>query len=217
MNPMAAFGSHGLWAMRWATWLAIRQGDGVTVDTERDSWRREFGSTEIYTYVLLFEASAVGLDCARNDPGKEFHHCLHSIISAAFGLEAYLNDLGGRVFSFWPNLRWLRTRDKLQVICTHLGFGPDFSQRPYQAFAQAFAARDLAAHAETETLKFDRGGASREELPKREASRLESECKLAKAKRILEDAMELVRDIHKRAGIKFDPFMKVSHTSWTRM
>jgi len=175
------------------------------------------GTSENFTYFLLMEAAKIALDLAREKSGRSFYHSLHCIVSTAFGLESYLNHLGERSIKFWKSLKRLSPHEKLRVLSIQLGFKPDMSVGPYQSFAQVFSARDRAAHSESITRTFDRPATSEdEEAIQVDQNPLELECTTAKAERLFEDACEIIRDLHKRAGLPYDPLVVPGHTSWVR-
>ena len=140
---------------------------------DRPSEVRISGTTEIYTYILHFEAAKFALEVAKEPRAGSFYHSLHCIVSTAFGLEAFLNHIGRRLFPSEPKFKWRRPDEKFQAVCTKLGFTPDMGVSPYQAFGQAFATRDLAAHSETVVRTFDRPAPPKDELPAHERSPLE--------------------------------------------
>jgi len=157
------------------------------------------GTTETSTFILLFEASAIALKLAKENTEGSFYHSLHSIVSTAFGLEAYMNHLGRHLFPGEQEFNWRPTGEKFEVICAKFGFSPDKGTRPYQALPMAFAARNLAAHSTTVTVGFDRIMRA-DRMPPPERSPLELECTSAKAETLYQDALEIVRDLHKRSG-----------------
>lgn len=177
---------------------------------------RMSGSTTTYTYILLFEAAKFAIKEAKVKHEGSFYHSLHCIVATAFGLEAFLNDVGDQMFRFWPSLKWLSPDEKLKVICTELRFDPDFGTRPYQSFRQAFHTRNLAAHSETVTSTFDRPAPSRNKMPRPERTPLESACTTAKADRVFSDALLIVKELHKRAGLRGNPLVIATHTSYVQ-
>jgi hypothetical protein len=66
----------------------------------------------------------------------------------AFEVEARLNFLGAKLIPDWNE--WRPTREKIETVCAHLGFAPDFSVRPYSNIAKLKDFRDTLAHGKPE-------------------------------------------------------------------
>ena len=114
------------------------------------------GERNIYTYNYLYSAAEWALEQAENTQEGNFYNYMISIILSAFCIEAYLNHVGGLVLSYWDDeiKKGLSIQNKLKIVCSHINFVPDFSQRPFQSFTQIMKFRNLLAHAETETIHF---------------------------------------------------------------
>lgn len=178
----------------------------------------EEGVRETYTYVLLLEASQYSLDDAQNRSSDYLYPCLHSIISAAFSLEAYMNHVGPQVFrTTWSDIEALRPKEKLEAIARKLDVSPDFARRPFQSFTHAFRVRNLAAHGRTEIEPYEVAVKSEEHDPQAQPlPRLMRLCSKPKARQVFEDASKMIVLLHKATGRPGSPLWFRGHTTWSR-
>jgi hypothetical protein len=71
----------------------------------------------------------------------------------AFEVEARFNFLGAKLISDWNERS--PVIEKIEKVCMHLGFEPDFGARPYSSIAELKDFRDTLAHGKPEDKFFD--------------------------------------------------------------
>lgn len=151
---------------------------------------------EHFTFVYLSACSQFMINEAEKSEQGRFYNCMGSIVFSAFCIEAYLNQLGERKFSFWTELEQLNHKRKLSIIAQHINLNLDFSCTPFQSYNEIFSFRNLVAHAKPgEFLKF------------------EKLCTPDNARKFWADAKEIITTIHKAAGFDGNPFAFMSFSS----
>ena len=174
------------------------------------------GEARVRTFVMLYEAARVSLKEAKAGPVDRHVHCLHCLVDAAFAFEAYLNHLGPSLIPFWKNVSRLKWRDKLAITLSHLNLSPDHSRRPFRSVGAAFAARNLAAHASTERMRFmGRLKRDGEDFPVRPQTKLEKMCSLRNAEKVVEEVGEAIEEMHKASGNSGEGLWWNSETEWS--
>jgi hypothetical protein len=130
------------------------------------------------------------------------------MVLTAFMLEAYFNHLGQLKHANWEKIeRKLSKAKKFMKLATEAGLGPNISERPYSSLVRVFAFRDAMAHARTIKEEIDveveLGDSVAKALPGPEWQEM---ITVENAEEILEDAVSIVRELHKAAGYIDDPF-----------
>jgi hypothetical protein len=168
------------------------------------------------TYVYCHIASRDALKRAETEPTGAFYFCMMAGVFAAFTVEGFLNHLGQTRVQEWKTLeRKLGPREKLLLLRQLLKLSADESRRSFQTLRTMLRLRDALAHGKTETVVSDRvvKGRPREEdrWPDPEWKKL---CNLASAKRMVEDAEAIVRDLNTQSGSSRDPLVGLGH-AWS--
>ncbi len=134
---------------------------------------------------------------------------------ATFTLEAFLNHLGRKKVRDWEAFeRKLGPKAKLLLIKQVVGLPIDFSQRPYQTIGEMLSLRNAIAHGKTTTTTQTElvGDDEKDWWPEPDWKEL---CGRQSVTRMIEDAEEIVRELHLRAGLgKLDPFASPGH-AWS--
>lgn len=131
------------------------------------------------------------------------YEAMSCLIVAVFKFEAFLNNIGSHLFSFWDELERLPHKNKLAVIAKHLQVGTDFGSRPYQTIIELFKARDQLAHGKPQSLNHDNivEHGTREELRrKKPLTKWESLCTIEFAQRAYEDTEQIAETLWESAG-----------------
>ena len=164
------------------------------------------GKRTVHAHTALRAVSWYANELAKSNSQARLNHIVTSMLFDAFTIEAYLNHLGSLSFSFWPPLkRRLSARDKLDVICDHLGLQPDFGSPPWQSMRFIFELRNLLAHAETEVVPFE-GELDGEELILRKwpKAKWEEFLSVDRCQRYLDDTKAMIKVLATAAGISTD-------------
>ncbi len=168
-------------------------------------WERE-----VNTFANLYYGADVLIKKTEDDEKGSYFTTMGSILLTAFTIEAYLNHIGEKLFSFWEEIESIRFMDKLRVISKHLEIEPDFSKRPYQTIRLLFRFRDSIAHGRSKILKDQKSVKIKADkdiydyIPKSEE---EEYCTLDNAKRAKEDIEIIITEIHKKANLGDYPFI----------
>ena len=85
---------------------------------------RETGERTIHTYFALYDSARRSLRHAVEEPVGRAYFRMSAGVFAAFTAEAYFNDLGPRVFTFWKHLECLGPRQKAEVLRLQLSGAP---------------------------------------------------------------------------------------------
>lgn len=166
---------------------------------------------QVNMYAELRHASHVLMHQAIKDQSGSFYQVMGSLIFTAFMVEAYLNHVGPHVFKCWCDLERLSPLSKLNLIVERLGIEKDDGKRPYQTLIGLFRFRNTLAHGKSVHLKseevrfFDESSVNDEHEFLR--TDWEDYCSEVNAKRALEDAETIVRQIEELTGTgEHDPF-----------
>ena len=181
-------------------------------------WRLTQGKREVQTFAVLFKGCRLSLKLARDRRTWHFYDCMSSMVGAAFALEAYLNHLGKGRFGEkeWEKIeRGMSAESKLRVLAKQIDYNLDFSRRPCQTFADIFKYRNAIVHARTETLPFEEQVYDLTEGPAEPKTRWEQATTLDIAERFYEDAWELVRQLHKAAGLSEPDLQFLGSSGWS--
>jgi hypothetical protein len=162
-------------------------------------WLTESLGTEVdFTFAYLNNGAAFFLQHAEKSTAGGLYNCLAVLAFSAFCLEAYLNEMGSRMFRHWRLLeRSLSTATKLTLITDQIGVSPDRSSRPFQSLHELHLVRNFIAHPKPGEFR-----------------RLSSFCTLEHATRLKQDMRDMVLQIHQSAGYSDDPFLLLSSTAW---
>ncbi len=120
---------------------------------------------------------------------------------SAFTFEAYLNHCGEKLISHWKDIERINVQKKLNIICSTISLKIDKSQRPFQTIFELIKIRDLLAHARTETIIADIN-----ELEQIH-TKWGSKCNKADVEKYLNDLVEVILKIHRKAFNEGDPFL----------
>ena len=169
---------------------------------------------EVRTFAELANGNWVLLEDAKEQRKGCFYEFLSAILMAAFKLEAYLNHVGPRLFPYWTELERLRFEGKLFIICSHLGISRENGRRPYQTISELFKFRNAVAHGRSEFLKSEgqEVGHIEELRRKKPLAKWEQLCTLEFAERAYEDTEEIIKQIHKAAGLDEDDLHRSGHS-----
>ena len=192
----------------------------MSQDETPSRWRVTQGERRVHTFAVLFSGCRHALKSARNRRVGYFYDCMFSMVGAAFAVEAYLNHLGQDRFGEkeWEEKmeRGMNTDSKLRVLAKLLEYNLDFGRRPCQTFAEIFNYRNLIAHAGTESLTFEEGQVyDSTEGPTEPETKWEQRTTLETAERFYEDAWELVRQLHKAAGLSEPDLQFLDSSGWS--
>jgi hypothetical protein len=165
---------------------------------ERHWMAEAMGSKVDFSFAYLNNGAAFFLELGRESTRGSLYTSMAAITFSAFCLEAYLNEMGSRMFRHWRLLeRPLSMSAKVTIIAGELAFTPDYSSRPFQALRDIRQFRNLIAHSKPGDFE-----------------QLQSFCNVEKASRLREDMREMVLKIHHAAGFSDDPFILMSSSGW---
>lgn len=163
---------------------------------------------QVKTYAELRHASRVMLCKVEKDKEGSFYQFMASLIFTAFMMEAYLNDIGPRIFKCWCDLERLSPSSKLNLIAEKLGVNKDEGKRPYQTLSELFKFRNALAHGKPESLIDNEIRLVDEPFDKYNHETLKADwekyCTQDNATRALEDTETIIKDIHNHAGVTED-------------
>ena len=131
------------------------------------------------------------------------YEAMSCLIVVAFKFEAFLNNIGSHLFSFWDELERLPHKNKLAVIAKHLQVETDFGIRQYQTITELFKARDQLAHGKPQSLSHDNVveyGTHEELRRKKPLTKWESLCTIESAQRSYEDTEQIAETLWESAG-----------------
>lgn len=166
------------------------------------------GEREVRTFADLAHGADVLITKTQQDRNGSYYTIMSSLLLTAFTFEAYLNHLGSETIRFWEEIESIKVMEKYSVLCKELGISPDFSRRPYQTLTALFKFRNSIAHGKSKILKETKDVSSKDE-PHVHAPKTEWEeyCELKNALRAKEDISEVIKELHKEAGLGDYPFM----------
>lgn len=166
------------------------------------------GEREVRTFADLAHGADVMIMKTEQDQKGSYYTTMSSMLLTAFTFEAYLNHLGAKKIKFWEEIESIKVMEKYSALCKELGINTDFSRRPYQTLRALFKFRNSIAHGKSKILKETKAVSSQDD-PHNHAPKTEWEeyCELNNAKRAKEDISEIIKELHKEAGLGDYPFM----------
>jgi hypothetical protein len=166
------------------------------------------GEREVRTFADLAHGSEVLIMKTKQDQKGSYYTTMSSLLLTAFTFEAYINHLGDKKIKFWEEIEPIKVMDKYSVLCKELGINPDFSRRPFQTLKSLFKFRNSIAHGKSKILK-ETKEVSWQDDPHIHKPRTEWEeyCEIGNAKRAKVDISEVIKELHKTAGLGDHPFM----------
>lgn len=166
------------------------------------------GEREVRTFADLGHGVDVLIKKAEQDEEGSYYTIMGGLLLTAFTFEAYLNHLGDKRLSDWEKKESLKVMDKYSVLCKDLGITPEFSRRPYQTVKALFTFRNSIAHGKSQILKETKKVSSKDD-PYQHSPKTRSEeyCTLKHAKRAKEDISEIIKELHREAGLGDYPFI----------
>ena len=166
------------------------------------------GEREVRTFADLAHGADVLIMKTEQDQKGSYYTTMSSLLLTAFTFEAYLNHLGNKTIKFWEEIEPIKVMDKYLVLCKELDLRPDFSRRPYQTLRALFKFRNSIAHGKSQILKETKAVSSKDD-PHAHSPRTEWEeyCELNNAKRAKADISEVIKELHRAAGLGDHPFM----------
>jgi len=166
------------------------------------------GEREVRTFADLAHGADVLIIKTEQEQKGSYYTIMSSLLLTAFTFEAYLNHLGDKTVKFWDEIESIKVMGKYSVLCKDLNVLPDFSRRPYQTLKTLFKFRNSIAHGKSKILKEVKPVSSQDDpyshSPKAE---WEEYCELKNAKRAKQDISEIIKELHKLAGLGDYPFM----------
>jgi hypothetical protein len=163
------------------------------------SWMTEAFATKVdFTFSYLNNGAHFFLGQTKGSDAGRLYTCMAVVAFSAFCIEAYLNEIGSKIFRHWDLLeRSLATSAKLTLISDQLELEIDYSRRPFQSFRDLQLVRNFIAH------------------PKPgEFEKLRAFCEPEAAGRLKADMKEMVFQIHSAANYRDDPFALLSSSGW---
>lgn len=162
------------------------------------------GNATFYTFSYLLNGAWSLLETAKEHrPGCNFCR-LSSALFAAFAVEAHLNHVGEIKLPFWNVVeRKISWKDKIAIVAQHIGVDVDYGCRPFQSLNTLFAFRDKLAHGRTEQFETMYQGKLLDNNDAMDPKWLRDFWNDALLTRVMYDAREVIRLLHKEAG--FDP------------
>ena len=167
---------------------------------------------QVYPYVFLWSACKKAMELAKTSSDSGLH-VMTCMLLSSFCLEAYLNHLammkhGGDWRSFE---RSSSPDEKLEVLAEKIGYLLNLGVRPFQTFSTIFRFRNAIAHAKTEHVQAEIKMALAEflapdEIPSEPLTEWEKLLTPETAQRFLDDSLEMIKELHKTAGLGVDPF-----------
>ena len=110
-----------------------------------------------FTFAWLFQGAESEFEEAVSVEEGSFYNFMFSVVFLAFSIEAYLNQIGEKLFPDWAKYERRPHKEKLKKVVRRLKFKPDFSSLPFQSYDEIFRFRNLIAHAKPgEFSEFER-------------------------------------------------------------
>ncbi len=107
---------------------------------------------DVRTYAEMWHTSRVLLQKGLDEPKGCNHQFMASLVFTAFTFEAYLNQIGKKIFSCWKSIEKLSPKDKLNVIAEKIELEVDYGKRPWQTIKDLFRFRNDIAHGKSEKI-----------------------------------------------------------------
>jgi hypothetical protein len=166
------------------------------------------GESTSKSFVYMWIGARHMLRLAKESQDGQLYTCLSCMVLTAFMLEAYFNHLGQLKHADWEKIeRKLSKAKKFTKLANAAGLEPKMNDRPYSSLLRVFAFRDAMAHARTMKEQIDveveLGDSIAKSLPGPEWQEM---ITVENAEEILEDAVSIIRELHKAAGYIDDPF-----------
>ena len=144
-----------------------------------------------------------------------FYECMTTILMAAFKFEAYLNHAGAAIFPYWDEMERLPHKNKLSIICSHLGGKKTSGERPFQTLINLFDFRNAIAHGKSEFLdppECIEVGDVEKLRRKKPLTGWEQLCTIEFAERAYEDTEVIMKLIHAAARLDDDELHHSGHS-----
>ncbi len=169
----------------------------------------------VKTYVFLRDASERALNRARENQFW-FYDCMTVNLYSAFCFEAYLNHLGKINVPDLESIQRSGPELKLNRISNRINHKIDFKTPPFKSFKEIKEYRDTLVHAETIRFKFEGEGYFdfAVDMPEMELTDWEKKTTPETAEKFFEDTGQMIKELHKAAGLKEDPFLDSFIYSW---
>jgi hypothetical protein len=165
----------------------------------------------VYPHAYLFSASSRALKQAEENDENSFSFSLASMVLSAFYIEAYLNFLGKEKLECWAQIeKKLGPREKLELLTETIGCSIDKDRRPFRTFTEIIKFRNKIAHAKPEVIDFDKVQLDKNGVPL-PTPEWGKQCNRTTARRFFDDILEMVNELHKKAGLEGSP-IGVLHT-----
>lgn len=110
-----------------------------TFDVKYESERRPHAYLSNCAYCML--------EFAKTTEYGKTHYLWSSLLFSAFSIESYLNYLGEKYISFWPEIDTIATVKKIKVACKYKNLEVNWGQRPFQTIIDLFSFRNKIVHA----------------------------------------------------------------------
>jgi len=163
-------------------------------------------SRRVNMFAELSAANRILLDNARKKQGGHFYEVMSCIVIAAFKFEAFPNEIGNQLFTYWDQLEFLRVENKLAIITSQLKFKHDRGRRPFQTLPELIRVRNMLAHGKPINLKekqVDEVDTLEELSREKPLTKWERFCTIEFAKRAYEDTEKIATELWDMA--KLDP------------
>ena len=160
---------------------------------------------DVRTYAEMWHTSRVLLQKGLDEPKGCNHQFMASLVFTAFTFEAYLNQIGKKIFSCWKSIEKLSPKDKLNVIAEKIELEVDYGKRPWQTIKDLFRFRNDIAHGKsekiTEKIAIANNDFADSKINEFSRTKWEKYCTKENAIRAREDVEIMVEELHKVAGI----------------
>lgn len=171
------------------------------------------GKKTVYPHVVMRSAAKWALKVAENINEGSFYQSLLCCLAMAFSVEAYLNVVGGKIFSHWSTTHDKKTpKEKLKVIATKIGYKLDHKSAEYQAFIRVFALRKSLVHGKVESIS---GSWNTKHKGSQVLEALQTDWEKlgtpVEAKKIYERCVKLANELHAAAGLPGRAFGSSMH------
>jgi hypothetical protein len=111
-----------------------------------------------------------------------------------------------------------RPGEKLKAILAALKINPDRTKKPFRSVGVAFATRNKAAHASTESILFThRLKRNPEDMPLLPETKLQKLCVLRMAERVVPEIAEAIEIMHKAAGKEEEALWWHAESEWSSL
>ena len=168
-------------------------------------------TTNTYAYCRI--AARDALKQAEQSKTGALYFCMMAGVFAAFTVEAFLNHIGRLKVRNWDaQERKLGPQQKLELLAASQRWSLDLGKRPFQTLRSMLSLRDSLAHGKTESVALDvvmrRPPKDDDRWPEPGWKKL---CTVAAARKMVDDAEAIVKDLSLRWGSSRDPFASLGH------